>query len=31
MSKYNLLDYTLCDGGYIVNWEFPIQHIYKID
>ena len=22
MSKYNLLDCTLRDGGYIVNWEF---------
>jgi 4-hydroxy 2-oxovalerate aldolase len=27
MSKYNLLDCTLRDGGYIVNWEFPDEDI----
>ncbi len=27
MSKYNLLDCTLRDGGYIVNWEFLDEDI----
>ncbi|MDR0983108.1 MAG: aldolase catalytic domain-containing protein [Culturomica sp.] len=30
MSKYNLLDCTLRDGGYIVNWDFEEQNIKNI-
>jgi Isopropylmalate/homocitrate/citramalate synthases len=30
MSKFNLLDCTLRDGGYIVNWEFPNGEIKNL-
>jgi 4-hydroxy 2-oxovalerate aldolase len=30
MDKYNLLDCTLRDGGYITNWEFPDSDIRAV-